>query len=109
MTVFLPNLYWSILLIIVIEIDHTMNRIYYGCMFKNAVGTNRIIAAGEICLITTSKCFWKDSCNVGHVQKSSQVYTIKTLTTTCRKENGSMDGYLKKNKKQLVLLWLCLA
>ena len=37
-----------------------MEKIYHGCMAKNADGTNKIIGPGEKCLIPTDKCFWKD-------------------------------------------------
>ena len=34
-----------------------MDHIYPGCMFQNADGTNRIIAAGEKFLVPNSNCF----------------------------------------------------
>ena len=34
-----------------------MDHIYHGCMFQNADGTNRVIAAGEKFLVPTSNCF----------------------------------------------------
>ena len=36
-----------------------MNLIYHGCFTKNADGTNKIILAGERCLYSTAKTFWK--------------------------------------------------
>lgn len=41
-----------------------MDRLYHGCMLKNADGTNRIIDAGEKCLVMARKCFWKDPSEV---------------------------------------------
>ena len=38
-----------------------MDKIYHGCFYENADGTNKVIAAGELCLTPTKKCFWKDS------------------------------------------------
>ena len=40
--------------------------ICHGCFYKNADGTNKIIAAGEACPVPTDECFWKDLCNVRH-------------------------------------------
>ena len=37
-----------------------MDKIYFGCFYKNADGTNKIIVAGEHCFAPTDKCFWKD-------------------------------------------------
>ena len=41
-----------------------MDRIYHGCMTKNADGTNRIIVPGEQCLVPTANCFSKYPENV---------------------------------------------
>ena len=41
-----------------------MDCIYHHCFPENAVGTNRIIAKGKKCIISTNKCFWKDPCDV---------------------------------------------
>ena len=37
-----------------------MDKIYVGCFYKNADGTNKIIAEGDRCFAPTDKCFWKD-------------------------------------------------
>lgn len=47
-----------------------MERLYHGCMLKNADGTNRIIAADGKCLVPTCKCLWKGPCNVKHGVKT---------------------------------------
>ena len=63
-------------------------RIYHGCFYKNADGTNKIIRAGEECSVPTGECFWKDPCDVkngvktSHVQNMSQWLHLRTLTTT---------------------------
>ena len=36
-----------------------MDRLHHGCYYKNADGTNRIIASGKNCLLQFNKCFWK--------------------------------------------------
>ena len=36
-----------------------MDRIYHGCMTKNADRTNRLIGPGEKCLVPTARPFWK--------------------------------------------------
>ena len=36
-----------------------MNQIYQGCFTRNAVGTNRVILAGERCICPTSEPFWR--------------------------------------------------
>ena len=41
-----------------------MDKIYFGCFYKNADGTNKIIVAGEHCFAPTDKCFWKDPSDV---------------------------------------------
>ena len=50
--------------------NFTMDRLYHGCMLKNAEGTNRIIDAGEKCLVMTRKCFWKDPSDVKNKVKT---------------------------------------
>ena len=37
-----------------------MDRLYHGCCYKNADGTNRLTARAEDCILQTSRCFWKD-------------------------------------------------
>ena len=37
-----------------------MDKIYHGCFYKNADGTNKIIVARKRCFTPTDKCFWKD-------------------------------------------------
>ena len=39
-------------------------------LLKNADGTNKIIAAGDKCLVATGKCFWKDPSDVKHGVKT---------------------------------------
>ena len=37
---------------------------YYGCMLKNADGTNKIITCTDKCISPTDKCMWKCPCDV---------------------------------------------
>ena len=41
-----------------------MDCFYHGCYYKNADGTNRIVASGENCLLRMKKCFWKVPCDI---------------------------------------------
>ena len=43
-----------------------MNRIYHGCMLKNADGSNRITRENEKGLVPTAKCFWKCPEDIEH-------------------------------------------
>ena len=63
---------------------------FVSCMFKNADGTNRIIMAGEKCLVPTDKCFWKDKITC---QKMRQLSVMKTFTNTSCEINLSHAGY----------------
>ena len=45
-------------------------RIYHGCFYKNADGTNKIIKTGDECLVSTDECFWNDLCDVKHGVKT---------------------------------------
>ena len=36
-----------------------MDRLYHGCMTKDADGTNRLIGPGEECPVPTVRPFWK--------------------------------------------------
>ena len=47
-------------------------RIYHGCFYKNADGTNKIIKTGDECLVPTDECFWNDLCDVKHGVKTRQ-------------------------------------
>ena len=48
-----------------------MDKIYHGCFYENADGTNKIIAAGERCFTPTDKCFWKDLNDAKHGVKTT--------------------------------------
>ena len=76
-----------------------MERLYHGCMLKNADGTNRIIAADEKCLVPTCKCFWKGSCNVKHgVKTGSRAKNEPTID--CK----AFDNY--RAKKEFTDRWV---
>ena len=47
-----------------------MDKIYHGCFYKNADGTNKIIVTGERCFSPTDKWFWKDPNDVKHGVKT---------------------------------------
>ena len=81
-----------------------MEKIYHGCMAKNADGTNKIIGPGEKCLIPTDKCFWKDPRDI----KKSKV---KTRSCTKKEPIVSIKGYHDyKQQRQWINRWvLCLA
>ena len=77
-----------------------MDRLYHGCMLKNADRTNKIIAAGENGILPTHKYFWKDPSDVKNkVKTRSQTENeptvdFKTFMITFLKENRSINGYL---------------
>ena len=48
-----------------------MDHIYHDCFYKNEDGTNRIIATNKKCVTPTSKCFWKDTNDVEHGEKTA--------------------------------------
>ena len=80
-----------------------MEKIYHGCMTKNADGTNKIIGPGEKCLIPTDKCFWKDPRDI----KKGEV---KTRNCTKKEPIVSIKGYNGyKQQRQWINRWvLCL-
>ena len=43
-----------------------MDKIYHGCFYKNADGTNKTIVAGERCLTLSVDCFWRDPNDIKH-------------------------------------------
>ena len=47
-----------------------MDKIYHGFFYKNTAGTNKIIIAGEHCVVPTDKYFWKDPNDIKHGLKT---------------------------------------
>ena len=48
-------------------------RIYHGCFYKNANGTNKIIKKKKKklkCFVPTDECFWKVFCDLKHGVKT---------------------------------------
>ena len=62
-----------------------MDHISHGCFLKNLDGTNKIIAAGEKCLVETGKCFWKDSSDIKR--------GIKTRSRAKNEPTASYEDY----------------
>ena len=56
-------------------------RIYHGCFYKNASGTNNIFKTGDKCLVPTGECFWRDPCDVKHGVKTSSRAKIEPMVT----------------------------
>ena len=62
-------------------IDH----ISHGCFLKNVDRTNKIIAAGEKCLVATGKFFWKDPSDIKR--------GIKTRSRAKNEPTASYEDY----------------
>ena len=77
-----------------------MERIYRGCMTKNADGTNRIIGAGEGCLVATAQCFWKYPEDVKNSGVKTRSQHIKQPTVSIKE----YDDYFKKIKR--IIRWI---
>ena len=78
-----------------------MDRFCHSCYYKNTDGTNKIIAAGENCLLRTNKCFWKDPCDVSNGVKTrsrakSELTVNFRAVDRCNKEKYSktIDNFL---------------
>ena len=75
-------------------------RIYHGCFYKNADGTNKIIAASNKCLAPTDKCFWKDTCDVKHgVKRRSRAKNEPRVTLrdfNCYHDEKLVDFWINK-------------
>lgn len=68
-----------------------MDRIYNGCMRKNADGSNRLILRGEKCLVPTFQPFWK---YIEDIETSG----VKTRTQYKRQptvSNKAFDTYFR--------------
>lgn len=77
-----------------------MDRIYDGCMFKNADDTNKIIVAGGKCLITTSKFIWKDPCDVAN-------HAVKTRSCTENEPTiHDQDFHDYMSKREWINQWI---
>ena len=68
-----------------------MECIYHGCMYKNSDGINRIIAAGEKCLVSTRKSFQRDSYDVSN-------HRVKTRPCTKNRPTEDFDDYMLKRE-----------
>ena len=80
-----------------------MDKIYHDCFYKNADGTNKVIAAGELCLTPTKKCFWKDPSNVKDEVKtrsranSEPTVSFQTVDEYWKgKSDKTIDFYVNK-------------
>lgn len=65
---------------------------YHSCFTKNTDGTNRIIAKGDMCLVPTNKCFWKDSSGV-----KDRVKTRSPTENDPTVDYKAFDGYFIVN------------
>lgn len=63
-------------------------------MFKSTDRTNRIIAAGEKCIVPTSQCFWKDPCDIGN-RRVKATFRAKNEPTISYKE---LDDYVSQGE-----------
>ena len=58
-----------------------MDRIYHGCMTKNAGSTNRLIGPEKKCLVPTARPFWKYIEDIRDF-RSKNTYSVQK-TTNC--------------------------
>ena len=72
-----------------------MDHIYYGCVYANADGTNKIIAEVDACLIPTNRCFWKDTSDV-----ATHVKTHSMTKKECSVSLKAFNKYFKDKKKE---------
>ena len=81
---------------------YKMDRIYHGCMTKNADGTNRLIGPDEKCLVPTSQPFWKyvEDIPVTGVKTRRQSKNLSTVS------NRTFDTYFRNKNKEDTERWM---
>ena len=72
-----------------------MDRIYHGCMTKNAGGTNRVIGPGEKCFVPTAQAFWKYIEDIPHTGIKTRRQS-KNLPTVSKKQ---FDAYFQNKER----------
>ena len=75
-----------------------VQRIYHGCFYENADGTNKIIKAGEKCLVPTDECFWKDPCDIRH--------GVKTRSHAKNEPKVTLRDFNRYYDEKLVDFWI---
>ena len=78
-----------------------MDRLYHGCMTKDADGTNRLIGPGEECPVPTVRPFWK---YIEDIETSG----LKTRTKYKKQatvSNTAFDTYFENKNKEDIERW----
>ena len=58
-----------------------MDRMYHVCAYATVDGTNKLIGEGNVCLIPTNRCFWKDASDVAmHVKTRSMTKKERSVS-----------------------------
>ena len=74
-----------------------MNRIYHGCMWKNADGTKWLTVAGGKCLVSTAKPYWKYPKDLPTPKVNSRTQYNKQPLVTHRVFNTYFRNKVKKD------------
>ena len=59
-----------------------MDKIYHGCMKKNADGSNKLIGPGQKFFVPTADCFQKNPSDVKHCKVKTRSHTMLHGKTT---------------------------
>ena len=78
-----------------------MDRIYHGCMTKNADSTNRLIGPEKKCLVPTARPFWKyiEDIETSGVKTRTQYKKQPTVS------NRAFDIYFRNKNKEDIEQW----
>ena len=91
-----------------------MDKIYHGCMKKNADGSNKLIGPGQKFFVPTADCFQKNPSDVKHCKVKTRSHTKKEPTVSIKDYDNlfqtegtdqSMDTQ-NKFRRQLILLFV---
>ena len=78
-----------------------MDRLYHGCMTKDADGTNRLIGPGEECPVPTVRPFWKyiEDIETSGLKTRTQYKKQSTVSNT------AFDTYFENKNKEDIERW----
>ena len=78
-----------------------MDRLYHGCMTKDADGTNRLIGPGEECPVPTVRPFWKFIEDIETSGLKTRTLYEKQSTVS----NRAFDTYFENKNKEDIERW----
>ena len=78
-----------------------MDRLYHGCMTKDADGKNRLIGPGEECPVQTVRPFWKyiEDIDTSGLKTRTQYKKQSTVSNT------AFDTYFENKNKEDIERW----